>query len=54
MNSNSYMLVPKLVSNRQKATAAGILAMTYQVAHVIGLLIGVVIVCLEFNGFKSQ
>ena len=54
VNSNTYMLVPHLVSSRQKATAAGILAMTYQIAHVMGLLIGVAIVFLEFNGFKSH
>lgn len=54
VNSNSYVLVTRLVSNSQKATAAGILAMTYQIAHVIGLIIGVLIVFLELNGFQTK
>ena len=54
VNSNSYILAPRLLSSRQKATAAGILAMTYQGAHVIGLLIGLVIVFWDFDGFEMQ
>lgn len=54
VNSNSYILVTRLVSNSQKATAAGILAMTYQMAHVTGLIFGVAIVFLEFNGFATK
>ena len=54
VNSNSYILVPRLVTGSQKATAAGILAMTYQIAHVTGLLMGVAIVFLELNGFQTK
>ena len=54
VNSNSYILVPRLVTGSQKATAAGILAMTYQIAHVVGLIMGVAIVFLEFNGFQTK
>lgn len=40
INTNVYVLVPKLVKLEDKALAAGLLAVTYQGAHVIGLLAG--------------
>ena len=53
VNSNAYILAPRLVTPRQKPTAAGMLAMIYQVAHVIGLVAGIVIVVYEFGGFDG-
>lgn len=40
VNTNVYVLVPKLVKAEHKALAAGLLAVTYQGAHVVGLLAG--------------
>jgi hypothetical protein len=34
VNSNAYILAPRQVTPRQKPTAAGMLAMIYQLAHV--------------------
>lgn len=51
VNTNAYVLAPKAVLPTQKATAAGILAVTYQGAHVCGLLLGTVICYLVFTGF---
>lgn len=51
VNTNAYVLAPKAVLPSQKATAAGILAVTYQAAHVCGLLLGTVICFLVFAGF---
>lgn len=38
VNTNVYVTVPRLVKSEQKALAAGVLAVTFQGAHVIGLL----------------
>ncbi len=51
VNTNVYVLAPKAVLPSQKATAAGILAVTYQAAHVLGLLLGCAIVLTLFSGF---
>lgn len=40
VNTNVYVLVPRLVKSDHKALAAGLLAVTFQGAHVIGLLAG--------------
>ena len=53
VNSNAYILAPRLVTPRQKPTAAGMLAMIYQLAHVVGLIVGIVIVVYEFGGFDG-
>lgn len=51
VNTNVYLLAPQAVLPSQKAMAAGILAVTYQAAHVIGLLAGIAICFIVFTGF---
>jgi len=51
VNTNVYLLAPREVLPAQKATAAGILAVTYQAAHVFGLLAGTALCLIVFTGF---
>lgn len=45
VNTNVYTMVPKLMRPEHKSSAAGLLAVTYQGAHVMGL-IGSAVLCL--------
>lgn len=50
VNTNA-MMAPKTMPPHQKATAAGILAVTYQSAHCAGLILGTGIVLAFLGGF---
>lgn len=50
VNSCCYLSAPQLVNVRLKATAAGLLAVSYQAAHLVGLGIAVCVAAAFFGG----
>ena len=49
LNTCSYMVAPTCVASNQKANAAGLMAITSQVSHCIGLLLAVVLATILFG-----
>ena len=50
LNTCSYMVAPTCVSAQQKANAAGLMAITSQLSHCVGLLLAVVLAQILFGG----
>jgi hypothetical protein len=50
INTNSYVIAPKLVAADQKAVAAGTLAIFFQISHVVGLGLAVAVCFALFGG----
>lgn len=50
LNTCSYMVAPTCVAHTQKANAAGMMAITSQISHCVGLLLAVVLASILFGG----
>lgn len=50
VNTCSYVLAPACVEPHLKATANGVLAITYQTAHCTGLVLATIITAALFGG----
>ena len=50
LNTCTYMVAPTCVASQQKANAAGLMAITSQISHCVGLLLAVVIAQILFGG----
>ncbi|KAA6418939.1 MAG: hypothetical protein FRX49_11043 [Trebouxia sp. A1-2] len=50
LNTCSYMVAPTCVVPNQKANAAGLMAITSQISHCVGLFLAVVIATVLFGG----
>jgi hypothetical protein len=50
LNTCSYMVAPTCVVPTQKANAAGLMAITSQISHCVGLFLAVVLATVLFGG----
>lgn len=50
LNTCSYMVAPTCVGHAHKANAAGLMAITSQISHCVGLFMAVLLASIMFGG----
>ncbi|KAL4536025.1 hypothetical protein Ndes2526A_g05574 [Nannochloris sp. 'desiccata'] len=53
VNTTAYMVAPRMVRPQFKGTAAGLMAMTYQLGHFIGLALAAVLARVMYGGMDG-
>ena len=53
VNTTAYMVAPRMVRPQFKGTAAGLMAITYQLGHFVGLTLAAALVRLMYGGMDS-